>query len=208
MFPDQSLSSSLADRLMHTSPTNKPNTLAVALGANLPSSVGSPITTLVSVRPKLEQVICHWLSTSLGEKSVIEKSSTDLRWRWSPLFETDPIGGPSDQDMFINAVLVVDGPKLSSLKPSEKAAINLLERFLKIERNFGRNRKISNIRWGPRPLDLDLLAWGDLQIKNEILSLPHPRLLERNFVVVPLGEALNKGITKPRPIPPQENWQE
>ena len=93
---------------MHTSPTKEPNTLAVALGANLPSSAGSPIATLVSVRPKLEQVICNWLSTSLEEKSIIEKASKDLRWRWSPLFETDPIGGPSGQAAYINAVLVVD----------------------------------------------------------------------------------------------------
>ena len=193
---------------MYASLPNEPNILAVALGANLPSPVGSPISTMVSVRPKLEDVIRNWVSTSLGEKSIIEKTSTDLRWRWSPLFETDPIGGPSGQDSYINAVLVVDGPKLSSLKPSEKTATNLLERFLKIERSFGRDRTISNIRWGARPLDLDLLAWGGLQINNQILTLPHPRLAERNFVVVPLGEALNKGITKPRRIPPQENWKE
>ena len=208
MFPDQSLSPSLADRLMHPPIANEPNTLGISLGANLPSSVGTPIATLLSVRPKLEEVICEWLSTELDEKPIIERTSKDLRWRWSPLFETDPVGGPSNQDAFINAVLVVDGQKLSTLKPSEKAANNLLERFLKIERNFGRNRQTSNIRWGPRSLDLDLLAWGGLQVKNEFLSLPHPRLIERSFVVVPLGEALNKGINKPRRIPPQESWQE
>ncbi len=125
---------------MHSSVLKEPNILAVALGANLPSSIGSPIRTLVAVRPKLEEIICNWLSTSLGEKSIIERSSRDLHWRWSPLFETDPVGGPIDQDSYINAVLVVDGPKLSSLTPSKKPAINLLERFLKLEKEFGRDR--------------------------------------------------------------------
>ena len=102
----------------------------------------------------------------------------------------------------------MDGPILSALKPSEKAAINLLERFLKIEKVFGRDRTSSNIRWGPRSLDLDLLAWGKLHVQNELLTLPHPRLIERNFVVVPLGEALNHGCSAPRRIPSQLKWLE
>ncbi len=193
---------------MYSSFLKEPNIIAVSLGANLPSSIGSPITTLIAVRPKLEQIICEWLSTSLGEKAIIDRSSRDLYWRWSPLFETDPIGGPNDQDSYVNAVLVVDGPKLSSLTPSEKPAINLLERFLKLEKKFGRDRNSSKIRWGPRPLDLDFLAWGGLQVSHERLTLPHPRLIERSFVIVPLGEALSQGIRKPRRLPPQKSWQE
>ncbi len=193
---------------MSTPTQNEPNKLAIALGSNLPSPVGSPTSTLIAVRPELEKVICDWLYTSLDEKRDTEKSSKDLRWRWSPLFETDPIGGPINQATYINAVVVVDGTKFSSLKPSKTTALNLLERFLKIERDFGRDRNFANIHWGPRPLDIDLLAWGDLHVRDERLTLPHPRLIERNFVVVPLGEALNKGESPPRRLPPQAHWQE
>ena len=193
---------------MYSPPTKEPNTLAIALGANLPSSLGKPISTLIAVRPEIEKIISEWLSSSLRENDVIENVYKELRLRWSPLFETEPIGGPADQPSYINAVLVVDGARLSSLTPSEKAAINLLERFLIIEKSYGRDREKTNIRWGPRSLDIDLLAWGALHIQNKVLTLPHPRLIERDFVVLPLAEALNNGSKKPRRIPPQENWQE
>ena len=193
---------------MYTSNPKQPRTIAIALGANLPSAIGPPIATLIAARPKLEQVFCDWLSESLKEKPMTTRILEHLRWRWSPLFETGPMGGPSGQPAYINAVVVVDGPRLSLLKPSEKAAINLLERFLKIEKDFGRDRQSSNIDWGPRSLDLDLLAWGDLQVHNKTLTLPHPRLIERDFVVLPLAVALNNGINKPRRVPPQEHWQE
>jgi len=193
---------------MSSSIPNEPTTLAIALGANLPSRVGSPISTLIAVRPELEEVINDWLTTSLGENKGTEKISTELRWRWSPLFETDPIGGPSKQPAYINAVLVVDGKRLSALKPSKKAALNLLERFLKIEQAFGRDRQSSDIRWAARSLDLDLLAWGALHIDDKTLILPHPRLIERDFVIVPLAEALKNCDKQPRRIPPQIQWKE
>jgi len=193
---------------MSLSTTKETNTLAIALGSNLPSPAGYPESTLISVRPALEIEICDWLSSSFSKRIVLEKDSRDIRWRWSPLFETDPIGGPSNQGVYINAVLVVDGPILSTLKPNEKAAINLLERFLKIEKDYGRDRQNSNIPWGPRSLDIDLLAWGGLHVQSELLYLPHPRLIERNFVIVPLGEALNIGCKAPRRIESQLGWQE
>ena len=193
---------------MPSSTPKEPITLAIALGANLPSQAGSPIQTLVKVRPELEAVIQDWVTDSLVQKTVVETTSRGFRWRWSPLFETDAIGGPNGQPPYINAVLVVDGPRLSSLNPSKKAALNLLERFLKIEQNYGRDRKSPSIRWGPRPLDLDFLAWGGLQVNHEVLTLPHPHLIERNFVIVPLGEALKKGEPAPRRLPAQPQWQE
>ncbi len=193
---------------MSLSTTKETNTLAIALGANLPSSAGSPESTLISVRPKLEKEICDWLSSSSSKTTVSAADSRDLRWRWSPLFETDPIGGPSNQASYINAVVVVDGRMLSALKPNKKAAINLLERFLKIEKDYGRDRQKSNIRWGPRSLDIDLLAWGGLHVASELLYLPHPRLIERNFVAVPLGEALNIGCNAPRRITSNLEWEE
>ena len=118
------------------------------------------------------------------------------------------MGGPINQPAYINAVLVVDGPRFSLLEPSEFAALNLLERFLQLENYFGRDRQRSDVLWGPRSLDIDLLAWGGLQVQQEALTIPHPRLIERSFVIVPLGEALSAKGEKPRKIPPQVNWQE
>ena len=183
-----------------------PTSLGIALGANLPSSAGSPKETLIAVRPQLEIVICEWIAAFLEEKSDRSMIYKELCWQWSPLFETKPIGGPKNQPSFINAVGVINGSKLSLIKPSEKKAIDLLERCLALERDYGRNRKDSSEKWGPRSIDIDLLAWGDLQVKNEKLVLPHPRLIERDFVVVPLAAAVNKGINRPRQIKPDPKW--
>ncbi len=188
--------------------TKKSRKLSIALGANLPSQAGSPASTLIEARPKLESIICNWVHSLNEKKSGTETLSKELRWRWSPLYETNPVGGPSTQPMYINAVLVVDGWVLESIKPSELAAMNLLERFLKLEEQFGRNRDATKITWGPRTLDIDLLAWGNLNTQRKGLVLPHPRMLERNFVIVPLGEALNIGSNKPRRISPQLKWPE
>ncbi|MFY9762872.1 MAG: 2-amino-4-hydroxy-6-hydroxymethyldihydropteridine diphosphokinase [Xanthobacteraceae bacterium] len=84
----------------------------------------------------------------------------------------------TDQPSFINAVIAV----ATSLPPRD-----LLSRALDVERAFGRNRA-SERRWGPRTLDLDLLAYGDLVLDSPDLTLPHPRLFERAFVLVPLAE--------------------
>ena len=64
---------------------------------------------------------------------------------------------------------------------------DLLARALKVERAFGRDRA-NERRWGPRALDLDLIAYGDLALDAADLTLPHPRLFERAFVLVPLVE--------------------
>ena len=193
---------------MQTFQNTTSTSLAVALGANISSAAGTPTSTMRAVRPKLEKTISNWISSSLKDKKHIESISKSLRWRWSPLFETEPVGGPKGQPPFINAVLVVDGPRLIDLEPSEEAATHLLEKFLALEKDFGRDRSKSSNHWGPRSLDLDLLAWGPLQIKSNKLTLPHPRLIERSFVVVPLAAALIKGIQPPRQISPAQNWLE
>lgn len=63
--------------------------------------------------------------------------------------------------------------------------LELLGALLEIERSRGRERRV---RWGPRTLDLDLLAFGGLRLETPELTLPHPRLLERNFVLVPMAD--------------------
>ncbi|MFZ0524145.1 MAG: 2-amino-4-hydroxy-6-hydroxymethyldihydropteridine diphosphokinase [Xanthobacteraceae bacterium] len=95
----------------------------------------------------------------------------------SPDYRTPP-WGVTDQPPFINAVIAV----ASAVPPRD-----LLARALKVERAFGRDRA-NERRWGPRALDLDLIAYGDLALDAADLTLPHPRLFERAFVLMPLAE--------------------
>ncbi len=159
-----------------------------------------------AVRPELKKTIKTWLASLLKEKSDLSVLSQGVRWRWSPLFETEPVGGPSKQPVFTNAVLVVDGPTMQKICPSEPAALQLLEKLMTIEKQFGRNRQKPQILWGPRSLDLDLLAWGDLNVQHENLILPHPRLIERSFVIVPLAAALTTNEQSPRRLNLDFNW--
>jgi 2-amino-4-hydroxy-6-hydroxymethyldihydropteridine diphosphokinase len=93
----------------------------------------------------------------------------------SSLYRTDPVGY-LDQDWFLNAVACVE----TRLGPHE-----LLTRLLAIERDLGRVRTVRN---GPRTIDLDILLWDDLVIREDDLVIPHPRLHERLFVLEPLAE--------------------
>ena len=116
-----------------------------------------------AARPKLEKEILHWVQASLLTKPHQSCIKTGLRYRWSPLFKTEPVGGPTNQPNYINAVLVVDGLQLSSIKPSEADAIHFLNKLIKLEKSYGRDRANTK-RWGARSLDIDLLAWGGLQV--------------------------------------------
>ena len=89
-----------------------------------------------------------------------------------------PPWGVADQPAFINLCIAV----VTALTPHD-----LLARGLEVERALGRNRA-SEQRWGPRPVDIDLLAYDDVTLDEAGLTLPHPRLLERAFVLVPLAE--------------------
>jgi len=93
----------------------------------------------------------------------------------SRLYETAPVGPPG-QGPYLNAALALR---------VELTARALLARLLAIERATGRVR---GERWGPRPLDLDLLLYGDRVIREAALEVPHPRLVERPFVLEPLAE--------------------
>jgi len=137
-----------------------------------------------------------------------ENIDKSLSFQWAPLFETDPLGGPVDQPSFINTVLVVDGEDFASVTPNKKAAICLMEKFLELERIAGREREKAEIFWGPRSLDIDFISWGGLHINTETLILPHPRLSERNFVLIPLAEVLSKSQGKPKRINSQNIWPE
>jgi len=91
---------------------------------------------------------------------------------------TTPPWGELDQARFVNACIEIE----TSLDPHA-----LLFTLHKIEKKFGRDRG-NETRWGPRTLDLDLIAYDDVSIDQPELTLPHPRLFERAFVLVPLLE--------------------
>ena len=93
----------------------------------------------------------------------------------SPVYRNPPMG-PQDQPHFLNAVLEMS----VEISPQE-----LLKRFLAIELEFGRVR---DIRWGPRTLDLDILVYGDVRVDEPGLTIPHPHMLERSFVLTPLAD--------------------
>lgn len=95
--------------------------------------------------------------------------------RLSSLYETAPVG-VTDQPDFLNAAVAVR----TSLPPEELLAV-----LLATEAGLGR---IRNARWGPRVIDIDLLVYGDETIDRPNLAVPHPRLRERAFALVPLAE--------------------
>jgi 2-amino-4-hydroxy-6-hydroxymethyldihydropteridine diphosphokinase len=93
----------------------------------------------------------------------------------SRLYRTKPWGEEAQPD-FVNAVAGLD----TELRPRE-----LLAALQRLERELGRT---PSYRWGPRRIDLDILTYGDERVDDEDLKVPHPRLAERAFVLVPLAE--------------------
>jgi 2-amino-4-hydroxy-6-hydroxymethyldihydropteridine diphosphokinase len=90
----------------------------------------------------------------------------------SPVFETDPVGGP-DQPVYVNAVVLLE----TELEP-----LALLRRLNEIEELWQRTREV---RWGPRTLDLDIIDIAGFTSDTEHLTVPHPRAHQRGFVLVP-----------------------
>ena len=91
----------------------------------------------------------------------------------SPVVQTKPVGGPEGQPDFLNMVMAVE----TTLAPLE-----LLEHCHQVEQKHHRTREV---RWGPRTLDVDIIAYGDLISDDPVLTLPHPRAAERAFVLYP-----------------------
>lgn len=104
--------------------------------------------------------------------------------RTSSFYQTPP-WGDERQDDFINAVVQIE----TSLEP-----VGLLRELQSVEDLMGRKR--SSRRWGPRLIDIDLLLYGDQQLNMDGLEVPHPRMHERAFVLIPLAE-LEPGLEIP-----------
>jgi 2-amino-4-hydroxy-6-hydroxymethyldihydropteridine diphosphokinase len=123
------------------------------------------------------------LGSNLGDRlgnlrraiDKIEESDKIEVEETSPVYETEPVGG-QDQGWFLNLVLRIQ----TSLEP-----LALLERLLSVEDKMGRTREKE---WGPRKIDLDLLFYDDRMVESERLTIPHPRMHERKFVLVPLAQ--------------------
>ena len=121
------------------------------------------------------------LGANLGDRATTLQDAVDALGRAGPgvrvvgvsaIFETAPVGGPAQPD-FYNAVVLVD---------TDLQADALLALAHEIEAAAGRVREE---RWGPRTLDVDVLAFGDLRSDDTDLTLPHPRAHERSFVLRP-----------------------
>jgi 2-amino-4-hydroxy-6-hydroxymethyldihydropteridine diphosphokinase len=128
-------------------------------------------------------VICLGLGSNLGDRAANLRETVARLAAWpgikvekvSSVYETAPVG-LTEQPDFLNAVAVV----ATTLTPAE-----LLAACLEVEKAMGRVRLV---RWGPRVIDIDVLLYDDVSLDTPDLVLPHPRLHERSFVLVPLAE--------------------
>jgi 2-amino-4-hydroxy-6-hydroxymethyldihydropteridine diphosphokinase len=94
----------------------------------------------------------------------------------SPVYETEPVGGPEDQGPYLNLVVELD---------TDRSPHELLALARQLEAAAGRTRAI---RHGPRTLDVDVLVVDDLVVDDDALTVPHPRMHERAFVLAPLAD--------------------
>jgi len=117
------------------------------------------------------------IGSNLGDRLAAVQGAIDAFRPWllavSPVYETAP-WGPVPQDDFLNAVLVV--------ADASAAPADWLDRAHAAERAGGRTR---NVRWGPRTLDVDVVAVDEVASDDAVLILPHPHAAERAFVLVP-----------------------
>ena len=130
---------------------------------------------------------CLGLGSNLGDRRAVMRAAVGRigqhpQMRVDPergiasLYETSPVGGPPGQPPFLNSALRIT----TRLPPSE-----LLAALLTIETSLGRTR---GDRWASRIIDIDLLLFGDVLFDDPRLTIPHPRLHERRFVLEPLSE--------------------
>jgi 2-amino-4-hydroxy-6-hydroxymethyldihydropteridine diphosphokinase len=109
--------------------------------------------------------------------------------RVSPVYETDPVGGPPDQGPYLNLVVELS---------TDRSARQLLQ--LAKEAEAAADRK-PTARWGPRTLDVDILLVGDQFVNEPDLIVPHPRMWDRAFVLVPLSDLAPDLVGDKRPDP-------
>jgi len=124
------------------------------------------------------------LGANLGDREATIRAAIDALSRTtgvevvrvSTLIENPAVGGPEGSPLFLNGAAELS----TTLDPHA-----LLARLLEIERSLGRERRQ---KWAPRTIDLDLLLYADRVVRSDDLTLPHPLMHERDFVLTPLAE--------------------
>lgn len=119
------------------------------------------------------------LGSNLGDRRRLLKDAIDSLpgvTKVSGLYETDPIGGPAEQQKYLNLVAAID---------TDATPRQLLGMCHRLESAAGRVR---GERWGPRQLDIDILWIDGETVDEDDLKVPHPRMWERRFVLVPLAD--------------------
>ena len=127
------------------------------------------------------------LGSNLGDRAANLRSAVERLeaigiavTKRSSIWETPPV--PADQPEFLNAAIVAE---------TELAPLDLLRALKAIEYDLGRRH---GRHWGPRPIDLDILFYGDQAIDLPDLTVPHPRIAERAFVLAPLAEVVEGAL--------------
>ena len=173
---------------MELSNLNIKNGLCISLGANIDSNFGSPLESLLICKPKVEEIIKGWGDHTNREKEETKKSN--VNFFWSSIYETLPYGVENKQPNYLNTLVLVKSNSFP--KPSNKKAKLLLKELKQLERFFGREKTPKAKKWLSRCLDLDILWWEDFHTVDKELTLPHPRFMNRNFVITPLSEILSR----------------
>ena len=137
--------------------------------ANALLALGGNVGDVQATLDRAEALLCE------GSDLRIVSRSSDYR---------TPPWGVTDQPPFVNRCVAVE----TTLPP-----LALLDRVQAVERTLGRDRTREQ-RWGPRTADIDILAYDDLVLDDPRLTLPHPRMFERGFVLVPLSEIAGERI--------------
>jgi len=143
-----------------------------------------PSATICGARIAMTHTAYIGLGSNLGDRrltitaavAALRADSGVLDVQCSDLCETEPVGGPPGQEMYLNGA--------ARVKTTRDAA-SLLELTQAVELSLGRQRLG---KWGPRTIDLDLLLFDDQVIESAELFVPHPRMHERLFVLVPLAQ--------------------
>ena len=135
-------------------------------------------TAFISLGSNLSHPLKHILDASC---EIDELDNVTLS-KLSSLYKTKPVG-PQNQNDYINAVAMIK----TKLTP-----MNLLLELQGIEK---KHQRIRSIKWGPRSLDLDILLFGKLVMNTRVLTIPHPELVKREFVLIPLLEVTNEHFT-------------
>ena len=173
---------------MELSNLNIKNGLCISHGANIDSKFGSPIESLLISKPKVEEIIKEWGDKYSTKKEENKKSKPNFLW--SSIYETSPHGVENEQPNYLNTLLLANSNYFPS--PSTINAKLLLKNLKKLESSFGRKKTPKGKKWLSRCLDLDILWWEDFHTTDEELTLPHPRFMNRNFVITPLSEILSR----------------